>query len=223
MLMVVALLLAGAPAQAASPRTDLVLSCDGCFALEVELDGAHLFAVGTLGSARLQGKQLSLDRNPRFTALTPGNHHLRVVHHASPLSSHVAFDGPISLRPGAEMRFDVEPSRIVERLPSLDAGPPVPPADATASLTVRADDGALCDVALDGQVVIHLQTERVVRARDLTAGLHRLEVRSLRGLVLRSGTLFLGAGEEATGGVHCQTGAYVSFSDPLAYRADPLP
>lgn len=223
-MLLLALLLAGSPGSGADAlHAELAFRCSGCFSMEVELDGARLVAVGALGAARLQGSKLGLEGSPRFEGLAPGTHHLRVVRHSSPFARRIVFDGPISLRPGVTTTFDVEPDKLVERAPPAAAGAVPPLAPAPASLTIRADDGAFCAVVLDERVRLELQVDRVVRAAALEPGLHRLEVRTLQGKTLTAGTLFVGAGEQATGGVQCHTGAFQSFADPLAYHADHAP
>lgn len=214
--------LALALALAASPRTDLTIVCGDCFGVQVDLDGQRLLHIEGLGGARVQDGKLDTSKDARFQALMPGAHHLRVEVLHGPLNPSLAYDGPVFLRPGAKMVLRVKPGGGLE-----DLAPPPAPAVALpdggapplqpARLVLRADDAGDCAVALDGTVRGTFGKERVLQLDGLSPGLHQLELRSLQGATLLKGTLFLGSGEEAVGGVRCQSAALALDSDPHAF------
>ncbi|MBS2031014.1 MAG: hypothetical protein JST54_24140 [Deltaproteobacteria bacterium] len=222
------LALALALALSGDPRTDLTLTCDGCFGLSVDLDGEHLVHLPGVGSARVQDRQLGVSKDARFTALPPGMHHLKIQLLQGPLDSELAYDGDVYLRPGAQMVMKVHPGSLEDVTPNggepprVDAGSPDggKSASTAAALTVRADDEGQCEVALDGAVRLSLRRERVVRLDEVKPGLHRLEVRTLQGQTLVAGSLFVGQGDDIVAGAHCQTGAFQVFSDPRAFHPD---
>lgn len=223
-----AMALALATLLAGSPRTDLTLVCDGCFAMQVDLDGEHLLHVDALGGARVQQGQLGTSRDARFEGLPPGLHHLKVEVFQGPLNPTLYYDGQVYLRPGASVRLKVKPGSLEDLTPAAPLPPlpaPLPdgglPPLAPARLVVRADDEASCAIALDGVEQARLQKERVVAIERLAPGLHHLEVRTLQGKALSRGTLFLGSGQEEVLGVRCQTGAARTDADPGAFHAQP--
>jgi len=224
------LALALALALSGDPRTDLTLVCDGCFGLQVDLDGEHLVHLPGVGTARVQDRQLGVSKDARFAALPPGLHHLRIQLLQGPLDSQLAYDGDVYLRPGAQMVMRVHPGSLEDVTPQAGEPPKPEPKKipdggpaglAQAALTVRADDEGQCDVAIDGMVRLSLRRERVQRLDDVKPGLHRIEVRSLQGKALVAGSLFVGAGDDVVAGAHCQTGAFQVFSDPRAFHAEP--
>jgi hypothetical protein len=217
-----AVVLALAQLLAADARSDLTLQCDRCVAMEVDLDGEHLLHLDGLGGASVQAQKLGVAREARFTALPPGTHHLRVRLFQGTLEAPLAFDGPVYLPPGEKAVWRVGPGKLEDLTPPQDrpapAGLAADGGAPTATLVVRADDAALCQVAVDGEPPLALQQERVVRSAPLAPGLHRVEVQTLRGARLSSGTLFVGAGEEVVAGVRCHGGAFQAYSDPAAFH-----
>src|SRR4051812_32417029 len=98
----------------ADAHADLTLVCDGCFGMQVDLDGEHLLQVAGLGTAKVQSSKLDVGKNATFRALAPGLHHLSVTLLDNPLQTRFGYDGQIYLRPGASMTFQVGPSALKE-------------------------------------------------------------------------------------------------------------